>query len=62
MGAAQRQRSFRKRVREQGMVDVRLDIPATTRDKVKAVAKARNSTMKAEIKKAIEELARAITL
>jgi hypothetical protein len=58
MSAAARQDRFRKRIKEQGMVDIRVEIPVITRDRVKEVARARKSTMKAEIQKAIEDLSR----
>ena len=58
MGAAQRQKAFRKKAKEQGMVDIRFEIPITVRDKIKTVALARNKTMKTVMQEALESLAR----
>lgn len=55
MTAASRQENYRKRVKQQGMVDVRLELPELTRDKMKALAASKKRTMKAEIREAIEK-------
>jgi hypothetical protein len=62
MSASSRQKSYRKRKRDEGMVDIRFEVPTSTRDKIRAVATARNSTMKKELQKIAEELARTSVL
>jgi hypothetical protein len=57
MSAAQRQKAFRKRTQDRGMVDIRLEIPVATRDKVKAIAKLKKSTMKQLIQQQIAQFA-----
>jgi hypothetical protein len=54
MNGAARQSSYRKRVRQQGMVDIRLEIPEVMRDKVRAKASNNRRSMKAEIREAID--------
>lgn len=56
MGAAARQQRYRKRVKDNGMADIRVEIPLATRDKIKALARSRNQTMKDEIRQALETL------
>jgi predicted DNA-binding protein len=55
MSTTTRQSNYRKRIKQQGMVDVRLELPEILRDKVRAIAVSRNRTMKAEIREAIEK-------
>ena len=55
MKADARQREHRKRIKKNGMVDIRLEIPSTMRDEVRNRARTNNRTMKAEIAAAIEQ-------
>lgn len=62
MGAVERQKDFRRRLREKGMVDIRLDIPKETREKIKDIAFAKKKTMKQVIQEQLEELVRVTTI
>jgi molybdenum cofactor biosynthesis enzyme MoaA len=55
MSAAIRQQKRRKRVKEAGLVDIRVEIPTNTRDKVREMARNNKRTMKAEISAAIDK-------
>lgn len=56
MSDAERQKRFRQRKRKDGMVDIRLDIPISLRDKLKGVAEARGTTMKEVIRTQLEQI------
>lgn len=56
MSDAVRQRRYRERRRNKGMVDIRCDIPITLRDKLKTVAEARGLTLKEVIRQQLEQI------
>jgi hypothetical protein len=56
MGAAQRMKDFRERIREQGMVDIRVEVSRATRERIKEVAKTNNVSMKDVIRQRLEQI------
>ncbi len=54
MTDAERQRRFRDNRKQEGLVDIRVEVPVEVRDKLKAIAQARQSTMKKQIRVLLE--------
>ena len=54
MSSAERVRKFRKRQKQEGMVDLRLDVPSSLRDKLKEQARSNRRTMKEEALEALQ--------
>lgn len=54
MSDASRQKARRQRLKEAGMVDIRVDVPITTRDRLRKVAQANGTTMKDVIRQQLE--------
>jgi hypothetical protein len=54
MSSSDRQKNFRQRRKQEGLVDIRTEIPTSLRDKLKQFADAKDSNMKTEIQIAIK--------
>lgn len=55
MSNASRQKNLRDRRKEEGLVDVRLDMPSELRDRLRGFAGHHNQSMKSVIIKALEK-------
>lgn len=56
MSDATRQANRRKRLKQDGMVDIRCEVSKTTRDKLKKLATTKNTTMKDIIRGQLEKV------
>ena len=54
MSAAQRQQRVRQRLKEEGLVDIRVDAPKELREKLKQKAKSNGRSMKEEVVSILE--------